>query len=159
VSAKVGVRALEEVRLETEHGAASMEEVLPLSNGIAEGSVLVMDKIYYEYNKATLNYSAIQNIEGLLKIMRGYPDMEVDLVVHADPRGEASLNQALTDERAVNMKKYVVFRGISESKINAFGMGEREPLNRCGDGMDCPEEEFRKNSRIEVRIRKLGPRP
>ena len=159
ISAKAGVRALEEVRLETESGAASMEEVLPLSNGIAEGSVLVMDKIYYEYNKATLNYSAIQNIEGLLKIMRGYPDMEVDLVVHADPRGDASLNQALTDERAVNMKKYMVFRGISESKINAFGMGEREPLNRCTDGMDCPEEEFRKNSRIEVRIRKLGPRP
>ncbi len=159
--AKKGERGFQETRMRAASGSTAVEDVLPLSNGVMEGSVLVMDQIFYELNKSTLNYSAIRHLEALLDLLKRYPEMEIDLAVHADPRGDSSQNQALTDERAKNAKTYLVYRGIAPERINAVGKGETEPVNRCGSGVECSEEDYKKNNRIEVRIRKLGaiPRP
>ena len=148
----------EEVRLRPVEGevASTVEDVMPLSNGLRAGSILVMDKIFYEYNKATLNLGATQHLDALFDLMQRYPDSEIDLVVHTDTRGEAKLNQELTDERAKNAKTYLVFRGINENRINAYGRGETEPRNKCKEGVECSDEEHAENNRIEIKIQKLG---
>ncbi|MEO6760330.1 MAG: OmpA family protein, partial [Saprospiraceae bacterium] len=148
----------EEVRLrplDTEV-AATVEDVMPLSNGLRAGSVLVMDKIFYEYNKATLNYGAVQRLDALFDLMKRYPEMEIELVVHTDTRGDAKLNQELTDKRAENAKTYLVYRGVAENRIKAYGRGETEPRNKCTEGVECSDEQHAENNRIEVKIQKLG---
>lgn len=148
----------QEVRLRPVEGeiAATVEDVMPLSNGLRAGSVLVMDKIFYEYNKATLNYGAVQHLDALYELMQRYPEMEIDLVVHTDTRGDAKLNQELTAERAKNAKTYLVYRGVNESRINAYGKGETEPRNKCLEGVECSDEQHAENNRIEVKIQRLG---
>jgi outer membrane protein OmpA-like peptidoglycan-associated protein len=148
--------AFEEVRLRPNADIASEEEAMPLANGLMEGSVLVLDKIFYEYNKATLNQGAIRHLEAILDFMKRYPEMEIDLVSHTDTRGEANLNMKLTEERSRNAQKYLVVKGIEESRIRAFGMGETEPRNHCKEGVDCSDEEHQQNNRLEIKVRKLG---
>jgi outer membrane protein OmpA-like peptidoglycan-associated protein len=82
--------------------------------------------------------------------------MEIDLVSHTDTRGDAPLNLELTEERAKNAKAYLEHLGIAPSRINAYGKGETEPRNRCTEGVECSDQEHMENSRIEIRIRKLG---
>lgn len=120
------------------------------------GSVITLDKIYYDFNRATLNESACRQLEGLVTVMRQYPTMEIDLLAHTDTRGGTSENQKLSDERAKNAKIYMVARGISAERINAMGMGETAPRNHCTEGVNCTEEEHGFNRRTEVKVRKIN---
>lgn len=153
----------QETRLEPLTPDATIEASMPLATGIQDGSVIVLDKIFYEYNKATLNQSAVRYLDALLELMKRYPEMEIDLISHTDTRGEARLNQELTDARAENAKTYLIYKlGESEARrINAFGKGESEPRNRCTEGVECSDDEHQQNNRLEVKIRKVGrlPRP
>ena len=148
--------AFQEVRLRPNEDVASEEEAMPLANGLMEGSVLVLDKIFYEYNKATLNQGAIRHLDVIRDFMLRYPDMEIDLVSHTDTRGEARLNMELTVERSKNAKIYLVAKGIEEGRIRSIGLGETEPRNHCKEGVDCSDEEHQQNNRLEIKVRKLG---
>lgn len=150
--------AFQEMRLTPLESEASAEAEMPLANGLAEGSVLVLDKIFYEYNKTTLNQGAVRYLDALLDIMKAYPDMEIDLLAHTDTRGDARLNMELTQERAKNAKIYLVHKGIDEKRINAVGMGETQPRNHCKEGVECSDEEHQQNNRLEIIVRKLGAR-
>jgi outer membrane protein OmpA-like peptidoglycan-associated protein len=152
-----GKKQFKEVRLHSAiEGEVPAEEASPLAATLQEGSVIIMDKIFYEYNKTTLNQRAVKHLEALVDFLKRYPEMEIDLAVHTDTRGEAKLNQELTDERAKHAKTYLTYRGIAAERINAFGKGETEPRNRCTEGVDCSDEEHQQNNRIEIKVRKLG---
>jgi outer membrane protein OmpA-like peptidoglycan-associated protein len=92
----------------------------------------------------------------LYELLIRYPEMEIDINVHTDTRGESQLNQELTDERAKNAKTYLTYRGIQAERIRAYGKGESEPRNRCTEGVECSDEEHQQNNRLEIAVRKLG---
>jgi outer membrane protein OmpA-like peptidoglycan-associated protein len=148
--------AFQEVRLRPIVDVATVADVMPLANGLVEGSVLVLDKIFYEYNKATLNQGAIRHLDAILDFMKRYPEMEIDLISHTDTRGDARLNMELTVSRSKNAKTYLIAKGIEESRIIAIGKGETEPRNHCKEGAECSDEEHQQNNRLEVQVRKLG---
>lgn len=161
VTAIKGDRSYNEVRLSSLTPDASIEATMPLANGIQDGSVIILDQIFYEYNKATLNQSAIRYLDALLELLKRYPEMEIDLIAHTDTRGDAQLNQELTDARAKNARTYLAFRNINPDRINVYGKGETEPRNRCTEGVECSDDEHKQNNRLEIRVRKVGriPRP
>lgn len=160
---KKGDNPYQETRLEPLTADATIEASMPLATGIQDGSVIVLDKIFYEYNKATLNQSAVRYLDALVELLKRYPEMEIDLISHTDTRGDAKLNQELTDARADNAKLYLVYKleETAAKRIHAFGKGESEPRNRCSEGIECSDEEHQQNNRLEVKIRKVGklPRP
>lgn len=158
----------QEVHLETLTPDATIESTMPLATGMQDGSTIVLDKIFYEYNKATLNASAVRYLDALVELLRRYPEMEIDLISHTETRGDARLNQELTDARASNAKQYLVYKLETEFKMEgaakrivAYGKGETEPRNRCVEGVECSDDEHQQNNRLEVKIRKVGkiPRP
>ena len=123
---------------------------------LAVGSVITLDKIYYDFNRATLNESACRQLEGLVTVMKQYPTMEIDLIAHTDTRGSTADNLKLSEERAKNAKIYMVARGVAEGRIIAIGNGESVPRNHCLDGVECSEEEHGFNRRTEVKVRKIS---
>lgn len=149
------LKPYDEIKMRSVPGT-NVEETMPLANGLYAGSVLVMDKIFYEYNKATLNQGAVRHLDALVDLMKKYPEMEIDLAAHTETRGDKRLNQELTDERAKNAKIYLVYKGVEAERINAFGKGETQPRNHCVEGVECRDEEHQENNRLEVLIRKLG---
>ena len=151
-----GAAAYEEVRLKPLEEGVTIAEAMPLASGLMEGSVFILDKIFYEYNKATLNQGAVRHLDNMIEWMNTYPDMEIDLVAHTDVRGDARLNQILTDSRAQNAKIYLVAKGIDESRISAYGKGETQLRNHCREGAECSDEEHQQNNRLEIKIRRLG---
>jgi outer membrane protein OmpA-like peptidoglycan-associated protein len=148
--------------------AAKTREVdlllLPFSNTpsektpdpLAEGSVIVLDNLYYDYNKTTLRPGAIHELDVVYELMRRYPEMEIELSAHTDCRGSAPFNQRLSDARAESAKNYLISRGIQPNRISASGFGESRLRNHCQDGVACSEEEHAYNRRTEIRITKLN---
>ena len=66
-----------------------------LARPLQDGYIITMDKIRFESGKATLNQSAVRHLDAIVELMQRYPDMEIDLTVHTDSRGDDKANLAL----------------------------------------------------------------
>ncbi len=129
---------------------SSSEEIV--KEPIREGSVIVLENIYYDFNQYIIRRGAARELEALAQLMKQYPSMEVELIAHTDSRGTTEYNLDLSLKRAQAAQNYLIQKGIDESRIKAFGYGESQIRNRCSDGVDCSEEEHQFNRRTEVKI-------
>jgi hypothetical protein len=58
------------------------------------------------------------------------PDARLTLSGHADPRGGAKYNQALTERRVGSVKNFLVQQGVPESSIDTKALGDTQPLTK-----------------------------
>ena len=59
------------------------------------------------------------------------------------------------EKRADAAVEYMVFQGISKSRLVGIGFGKTRQINNCGDpGVICNEEQLAKNRRTEFKIRR-----
>jgi outer membrane protein OmpA-like peptidoglycan-associated protein/tetratricopeptide (TPR) repeat protein len=113
---------------------------------------IVLDNIYYDYNKWNIRPDAALELEKLVKILTENPAINIELGSHTDSRGTREYNQRLSQRRAESAVAYIISRGIKSSRITAMGYGESAPVNRCVDGVYCSEEEHQMNRRTEFRV-------
>lgn len=125
---------------------------LAVKEPIKKGSVLVLNNIYYDFNKSHIQKGAAPDLQSLSQLMLEYPSMKVELRAHTDCRGEEGYNRDLSLKRAESAKQQLVNAGIAPNRISAIGLGESSPLNHCIDNVDCTEEEHQQNRRTEVKI-------
>ncbi|HEX5111842.1 MAG TPA: OmpA family protein, partial [Saprospiraceae bacterium] len=119
---------------------------------IASGTVIVLDNIYYDFNKSEIRKSDAGELVGLAKILKQYPDLKIELTSHTDTRGTADYNMELSRRRSESSKAYLVSLGIDSKRIETKAAGESQPRNKCVDDVPCTEEEHQYNRRTEVRI-------
>ena len=119
---------------------------------IASGTVIVLDNIYYDFNKSEIRKSDAGELVGLAKILKQYPDLKIELTSHTDTRGTADYNMELSRRRSESSKTYLVSLGIDGKRIETKAAGESQPRNKCVDDVPCTEEEHQYNRRTEVRI-------
>jgi len=126
----------------------------PVSGGpsIGAGTVIVLENIYYDFNKSAIRTGAARELDELVVMMQTYPSMNIELASHTDSRGEGDYNLKLSQARAESAKQFLRSRGIDSNRIRAVGYGESQPRNRCVDGVKCSEEEHQFNRRTEVKV-------
>ena len=109
--------------------------------------------ILYKLGSAQLTEVSKKIIdERLYTMLTANPDMRIELNSHTDSRGSAAANLNLSQRRAESVVNYLVAKGINRSRLVAKGYGETKLLNKCKDGVTCPESEHQKNRRTEFRI-------
>lgn len=118
---------------------------------IVQDEAIVLDNIYYDYNKANIRKDARPALEKLVKILKRNP-IVIELSSHTDSRGKSDYNMELSQKRAQSAVDYIVSRGIKTSRITAKGYGESLLVNACADGATCSEEEHQKNRRTEFKV-------
>jgi outer membrane protein OmpA-like peptidoglycan-associated protein len=123
---------------------------------LAEGTVIVLENIYYDFNKASLRSGNARDLDALARLMLKYPTMEVELTAHTDARGAADYNLQLSQRRAEAAKEYITRQGVSASRIKTQGLGESAIRNHCKDGVDCSETEHQYNRRTEVKVTRIN---
>lgn len=126
-----------------------------LSEPIREGTVIILEDLFYDFNKSSIRSREARALEGLSKLMLQYPSMEIELGAHTDSRGSGEYNLKLSLKRADSAKEFLVQRGIAAHRIKAFGYGETRPRNHCRDGVPCSESEHQYNRRTEVKVTRI----
>ena len=119
---------------------------------IREGSVIVLENIYYDFNKYIIRRGAASDLDALAQLMKQYPSMEIEMIAHTDSRGTEQYNLDLSLKRAESARNYLVQKGVQENRIRAFGYGESQIRNHCTDGVECSDEEHQYNRRTEVKV-------
>ncbi|HEV7350571.1 OmpA family protein [Telluribacter sp.] len=121
-----------------------------------KGDVMQVENIYYDLDKWELRPDAQQELDKVVEIMQKYPEMKIELSSHTDSRANSKYNKALSNSRARAAKHYIVGKGIAAKRIATRGYGESRPVNKCTDGVNCPDEEHQQNRRTEIRIVNLN---
>ena len=121
----------------------------PIEELIVEEKI-VLNPIYFEFDKANITNQAAFELDKLVSIMKKYPKMIIKAESHTDSRGPASYNKLLSERRAKSTAQYVISKGIDENRISGFGMGEEDPEIDCSSG--CSKDEHAKNRRSEFTI-------
>lgn len=122
---------------------------------IKEGSVILLENIYYDFNQYIIRKGAAEELDALAQLMKQYPSMEVELVAHTDSRGNDQYNLELSLKRAESAMRYLIQKGIKQRRIKAMGLGETQIRNRCADDVECTDEEQQYNRRTEVKVLRI----
>lgn len=123
-----------------------------LREPIKEGTVIVLENIYYDFNKSAIRKGAALDLDALSQLMERYPSMQVELGAHTDSRGSDEYNLDLSNRRAESAKDFLLLRGIANDRIRTVGYGESQPRNHCVDGVECTDKDYLLNRRTEVKI-------
>lgn len=111
-----------------------------------------LKSIHYDRDKYFIREDAKPELNKLIEFLKENPDLNVELGSHTDCRSDNAYNQTLSQNRAGAAKDYMVSKGIQVSRIKAIGYGETQLLNKCVDGVDCPETMHEINRRTEFKI-------
>jgi outer membrane protein OmpA-like peptidoglycan-associated protein len=58
----------------------------------------------------------------------------------------------LSEKRGKSVIEYLISKGVAASRVKAFALGESQLVNKCGDGVNCSNEEHAQNRRTEMII-------
>jgi outer membrane protein OmpA-like peptidoglycan-associated protein len=82
-----------------------------------------------------------------IDFLKKYPNVQVEISGHTDSDGDEKHNQKLSQNRADEIKKYMVSKGIDGKRISTVGYGKSIPKY----ANDSPENKAL-NRRIEAKI-------
>lgn len=119
------------------------------------GKAFRLDNINFDLGKSNIRPDAAKVLDEVVKVLKQYPEIHIELSAHTDARGSDPSNLSLSDRRAKSSVKYLVNQGIEAERLIGKGYGEQLLLNNCKNGVRCSDKEHEENRRVEVKILKM----
>ena len=110
---------------------------------------VVLNPIYFEFNKSNITKEAAFELDKLVQAMKARPELVIMAKSHTDSRGSDQYNMSLSNRRAKSTVQYIISKGIAKSRISGQGYGESQPKVQC---TQCSEEQHAQNRRSEFLI-------
>ena len=131
--------------------AKDIKEALPGAQveRVNEGIKITLSEntVNFDFNSAALTSVSMSNLDKLAGVMVQYPDTNINVYGHTDSRGTDEYNLTLSQKRANSVIDYLVSKGIARTRLNALGMGEKDPI-----ATNDTEAGRAKNRRVEFAI-------
>jgi OmpA-OmpF porin, OOP family len=84
--------------------------------------------ILFVTGSSKLQSKSFKGLNDVAKIMNENPGMSLSIDGHTDNVGADDKNMILSQNRADAVKKYLVSKGVDESRVTSTGHGETEPI-------------------------------
>ena len=82
----------------------------------------------YFDNSDRLTSNAFIMLDQIVKLMKKFPLLKLEIAVHTDNSGSSESNQTLSQKRAQLLVDYLVTRGISIKRLIPIGYGASKPI-------------------------------
>ncbi|HEX5170343.1 MAG TPA: OmpA family protein [Cyclobacteriaceae bacterium] len=117
---------------------------------IAEESSIVLNNVFFDFDKSVLKPESYPELDRLVKIMNEKGTMEVEISGYTDATGPEQYNLELSRRRANAVTRYLKEHGIANGRLTVKFFGENNPIesNDTVAGRS-------KNRRVEFKIAKL----
>ena len=113
-------------QLRVEPVKESEEYVLQFPLASITAPVLI-DNIFYDFDKATLRPESTEALDQLVKLLNENPHVTIELSAHTDYKGSDQYNERLSQRRAESVVKYLIAHGIASDRLTPKGYGESKP--------------------------------
>lgn len=95
---------------------------------VGEGIVVEFNsRVLFGFDQSDLNSTAKENLDNLVKVLKKYPDTNIEIQGHTDNVGTDEYNQGLSERRAMVVTAYLRNAGIDANRVHAKGFGENAP--------------------------------
>ena len=88
---------------------------------------VLIDNIFYDFNKATLRPESQTALDELVKLLNEDPNVTIELSSHCDYKGSSAYNKLLAQRRAESVVNYLVDKGIARDRLSPVGYGKEKP--------------------------------
>ena len=129
------------------HKAIDPFNISVLLEPIEIGNKVILNNIFFETNKFTLQTESVAELNKLVEFMKVNPTLHIEISGHTDNVGNNQANQVLSENRAKSVYDYLISNKIDISRLVYKGYGETQPIapNTTGEGRQ-------KNRRTEFKI-------
>jgi outer membrane protein OmpA-like peptidoglycan-associated protein len=84
--------------------------------------------ILFNSGASTLRDASIPELDKICLWLKENPDIELEIIGHADDLGIAPANQKVSEDRATAVEDYLVSQGIDRSRLKPRGVGSLYPI-------------------------------
>lgn len=88
---------------------------------------VVVDNIFYDFDKATLRPESQAALDELAQVLRDNPNVTIEMASHTDRHGSDEYNINLSGRRAKSVIDYLISVGIKPDRLQSQGYGESRP--------------------------------
>ena len=113
----------------------------------ARGIILSMSDILFDVGRATLKTDLMTSLAKIAGILSVYQQFDVSIEGNTDNTGSEEHNMKLSQQRADNVKAFLVEQGIAEDRLTAKGLGMTMPV-----ADNSTKEGRQKNRRVDLVI-------
>lgn len=111
-------------------------------------SIIVRETIGFPHGKAEIEESSKDLLDAVARILVNTTSItKLTIEGHTDTTGEPHANQPLSEERALEVKKYLESKGVSADRLESRGFGSSQPVDT-----NDTEEGRAKNRRVEFKV-------
>lgn len=111
------------------------------------GSVIVLNNIFFDFNKSTLRPDSYPELDRLLKLLNDVPTLKIEISGNTDNIGSAVYNQKLSEQRAKSVVDHLISKGIKAERLTFVGNGFDKPI-----ATNETEEGRQMNRRTEFKV-------
>lgn len=88
---------------------------------------VLIDNIFYDFDKATLRPESKQALDELVKLLKENGNVTIELSAHCDYKGSKEYNKRLAQRRAESVVQYLIAGGIAKDRLSPVGYGKEKP--------------------------------
>jgi outer membrane protein OmpA-like peptidoglycan-associated protein len=96
---------------------------------IDEGSAVVLENIFFEFNKTDLLPESFSELNKIVQFMLEEDIKLIEISGHTDNEGSDAYNLKLSDGRAASVVQYLASQRIKSDRMLAVGYGESRPVD------------------------------
>jgi len=97
-----------------------------------DAAVFENKDIHFDYDRFSIKPEDRKILAEKASYLNSHQDVKIRIEGHCDERGTTEYNLALGERRAKAAQEYLVFLGISPSRISTISYGEERPLDTSG---------------------------
>ena len=136
----------ENIKTDTINNYIEIERNLYLAP-IEVGATILLNNIFFEFDKADLQTESIAELNRLIKALQDYPGLIIEIAGHTDNVGTDEYNLQLSHNRAHAVMNYLLQKGIAAKRLKSQGYGESKAV-----ATNETEEGRALNRRVEFTI-------
>ena len=128
IEAERAQREADQAQLQIENLQQQLSALQAKTATTERGTILTLDSVLFETNKATLKSGALENLYPLVTFLRENPERTIMIEGHTDSTGDEDYNLELSQQRADSVREFLTLNGIEPNRIMARGYGETTPV-------------------------------
>ena len=115
--------------LSEQYASAQRElEILKQRQGMRLEELALGLNVQFKTGSSEVESHFKEQLNEVADVMVMSPELKLDLTGYADRRGESSYNQALSEQRVAEVRRYLVKQGVNESRLDAKAFGATAPV-------------------------------
>ncbi|MBU3713821.1 MAG: OmpA family protein [Ferruginibacter sp.] len=129
-------------------GPASNDGCPIIDKAVIEKINFSAKNIQYATGSYKLLASSYKSLDNVVELLQKDPSLLINIDGHTDNVGNAALNKTLSQNRADEVKKYLVSKGVSADRLTATGYGSDKPV---GDNKTAAGKALNRRTELNVR--------